>query len=55
VKRLALATAVLGALAIALGFFFGERMASKVRDQDWRVVPECTAVYWRRTVTPPGR
>jgi len=41
--------------AQTLGFFFGERMASKVRDQDWRVVPECTAVYWRRTVTPPGR
>lgn len=33
--------------AETLGFFFGERMAAKVRAQAWRVVPECTALYWR--------
>jgi ubiquinone/menaquinone biosynthesis C-methylase UbiE len=29
------------------GFFFGERMAEKVRANRWKVVPECTGVYWR--------
>ena len=39
------------AAAETLGFFFGERMASKVRAEGWRVVPECTGVYWRRPST----
>ena len=43
------------AAAQTLGFFFGERMATTVREQGWRVVPECTGAYWRKTVTPPGR
>jgi SAM-dependent methyltransferase len=29
------------------GFFFGERMAEKVRANGWRVLPEHTGVYWR--------
>jgi SAM-dependent methyltransferase len=29
------------------GFFFGDRMADKVRANGWRVVPEHTGVYWR--------
>jgi ubiquinone/menaquinone biosynthesis C-methylase UbiE len=29
------------------GFFFGERMAAKVRANGWRVLPEHTGVYWR--------
>jgi hypothetical protein len=29
------------------GFFFGEAMAAKVRANQWRIVPECTGVYWR--------
>ena len=43
------------AAAQTLGFFFGERLAARVRDEGWRVVPECTGIYWRKTVTPPGR
>lgn len=30
------------------GFFFGERLAARVRERGWRVVPEFTGVYWRR-------
>lgn len=33
--------------AATLGFFFGERMAARVRANAWRVVPECTGLYWR--------
>lgn len=29
------------------GFFFGERMAERVRARRWRVVPEFTGIYWR--------
>lgn len=31
-----------------LGFFFGERMAQRVRARGSTSVPECTAVYWRK-------
>lgn len=30
-----------------LGFFFGERLVSRVRERQWTVVPECTGLYWR--------
>ncbi|MBE2252481.1 MAG: class I SAM-dependent methyltransferase [Myxococcus sp.] len=33
--------------AQTLGFFFGERLAERVRAHQWRVVPECTGLYWR--------
>lgn len=33
--------------AEALSFFFGERMAARVRDNGWAAVPEWTGVYWR--------
>ncbi len=29
------------------GFFFGERMAGRVRARAWRVLPEFTGIYWR--------
>jgi ubiquinone/menaquinone biosynthesis C-methylase UbiE len=34
--------------AETLGFFFGDRMASRVRERQWTHVPECTGVYTRR-------
>lgn len=33
--------------AQTLGFFFGEKMAARVRERRWARVPECTGVYWR--------
>ncbi len=33
--------------AETLGFFFGERMASRVRERGWTIVPEHTGVYSR--------
>jgi len=30
-----------------LGFFFGERLISRIREHQWKVVPECTGLYWR--------
>ncbi len=30
-----------------LGFFFGERLISRIREHRWKVVPECTGLYWR--------
>lgn len=33
--------------AETLGFFFGDKMADKVRANSWTIVPECTALYWR--------
>lgn len=26
--------------------FFGEEMATRVRENNWTVLPECTAIYW---------
>jgi SAM-dependent methyltransferase len=34
--------------AATTGFFFGERMAERVRANGWRIVPEHTGVYWLR-------
>lgn len=31
-----------------LGFFFGEKLISRIRENAWTVVPECTGVYWRQ-------
>jgi ubiquinone/menaquinone biosynthesis C-methylase UbiE len=28
------------------GFFFGEEYASKVRENHWTILPECTGIYW---------
>ncbi len=33
--------------AHTLGFFFGERLVTRVREHGWTVVPECTGLYWR--------
>jgi hypothetical protein len=33
--------------AETLGFFFGERLVTRVREHGWTVVPECTGLYWR--------
>ena len=33
--------------AETLGFFFGERMSTRVRERAWTIVPECTGIYWR--------
>ncbi len=33
--------------AQALGFFFGERLVTRVRHHQWTQVPECTGLYWR--------
>ncbi len=30
-----------------LGFFFGERLTTRIRENRWTVVPECTGLYWR--------
>lgn len=30
-----------------MAFFFGEKMAARIRARGWRVVPECTGIYWR--------
>jgi len=29
------------------GFFFGEEMRKKVKDNQWVILPECTAIWWR--------
>ncbi|MDP2276439.1 MAG: class I SAM-dependent methyltransferase [Archangium sp.] len=34
--------------AQTLGFFFGERLITRVRENGWTVVPECTGLYWRQ-------
>jgi hypothetical protein len=30
------------------GFFFGEEMADRVREERLVILPECTGVWWRR-------
>ncbi len=34
--------------ADTLGFFFGERMAQRIRERGWAIVPEHTGIYVRR-------
>lgn len=34
-----------------MGFFFGERLCATIRDEGWRVVPECTGVWHVRKPT----
>jgi ubiquinone/menaquinone biosynthesis C-methylase UbiE len=29
-------------------FFFGDELGDKVRENKWRVLPECTGVWWRK-------
>jgi ubiquinone/menaquinone biosynthesis C-methylase UbiE len=29
-------------------FFFGEEMGHKIREKNWRVLPECTGIWWKR-------
>jgi membrane-associated protein len=29
------------------GFFFGEKMGRKVKEQGWIILPECTGIWWR--------
>ena len=29
-------------------FFFGDELAEKIRQNDWKVLPECTGVWWMR-------
>ena len=29
-------------------FFFGEEMATKVRENNWVILPECTGMWWKR-------
>jgi hypothetical protein len=28
-------------------FFFGQEMGAKVRENGWRVLPECTGIWWK--------
>ncbi len=32
--------------ADSMRFFFGDDMATKVMENEWRIVPECTGVWW---------
>lgn len=38
--------------AETLGFFFGERLVSRIRERRWARVPECTGVYVRVRAHP---
>jgi len=38
------------AAARATGFFFGGEFAARVRREGWSRIPECTGLWWRRTV-----
>ena len=29
-------------------FFFGQEMGQKVRENNWRILPECTGVWWKQ-------
>jgi len=39
-----------GAAARATGFFFGGEFAARVQREGWSRIPECTGLWWRRTV-----
>ena len=28
-------------------FFFGEELASKVEENEWTLLPECTGLFWK--------
>jgi ubiquinone/menaquinone biosynthesis C-methylase UbiE len=30
------------------GFFFGDDMANKIKQNNWAILPECTGVWWRK-------
>jgi len=30
------------------GFFFGEEMKEKIKQNNWAILPECTGVWWKR-------
>lgn len=32
------------------GFFFGQEMAQKVKENRWVILPECTGVWWKKFV-----
>ena len=38
------------AAARATGFFFGGEFAARVQREGWSRIPECTGLWWRRTV-----
>ena len=39
-----------GTAARMTGFFFGGEFAARVRREGWSRIPECTGLWWRRTV-----
>jgi ubiquinone/menaquinone biosynthesis C-methylase UbiE len=41
--------------ARATGFFFGGEFAARVQREGWSRIPECTGLWWRRTVAADGR
>jgi ubiquinone/menaquinone biosynthesis C-methylase UbiE len=43
------------AAARATGFFFGGEFAARVLHERWSRIPECTGLWWRRTVAGDGR
>ena len=36
--------------ARATGFFFGGEFAARVQRENWSRIPECTGLWWRRTI-----
>ena len=38
----------------ATGFFFGGEFAARVQCEGWSRIPECTGLWWRRTVAGDG-